>query len=488
MTAMIFDETCSNLVLNNLQNLPTQVSASWKGMRHSLLFLLLLMLAPALLAEEQSAVTLKALAPVGDLTRVQGVLELAGELKLNPDGKQVTKLSVKGTGDLVYQERIVASETTDQPGTNVRHYQKAEARFTVGEGEIATSLSEERRLIGVKTTQTQSVLFSPLGPLSKDELDLIDIQGSSAVLHRLLPDKEVQVGEQWTLSNETAAILVRLDVVTDNKLQSTLKKVEAKVAYCEMTGSVSGSTGGIASDLTLTAKYNFDLTQQRITWLAMSIHEIRAIGHAEPGFDVTARIRLEVSPLTESTELATELVATLPLTGDDASTYLTHTTSDETFRLLLPRSWRIMVDRHDVTIMRFIDRGEMIAQCNLSKLTDAAPNKHLTMESFQSEIQRTLAKNFGQMVEAKETRTDRGLRALRVVAAGTVSDLPIQWIYYHLTDEKGQQAAVVFTLDANLVERFGGEDQTVVSAFEMLPAAPSKKEATAAKPATGTVK
>jgi hypothetical protein len=314
-----------------------------------------------------------------------------------------------------------------------------------------------------------------LGPLSRDELELIDIQGSSSVVSRLLPDKEVRIGDKWSASNDTTAVLLRLDVVTDNKLESQLRKIEDQVAYIEMTGAVSGSIGGVPSDLEVNGKYNFDLRLQRITWLAMSIHENRAIGHAEPGFEVTARVRVAISPLEASPELAEDDLAKLSLVTDPAATFLTCTTGDGAFRFIYPRSWRVMVDRHDVTVMRFIDGGEMIAQCNLSKLADAAPEKLLSMESFQADIQRSLAKNFSQFVEAEQLKTDHGLRALRVVVAGVASDLPIQWIYYHLTDDHGRQAALVFTMDAKLVERFGGEDQTLVSALEIL-AVPASKE------------
>jgi hypothetical protein len=108
----------------------------------------------------------------------------------------------------------------------------------------------------------------------------------------------------------------------------------------------------------------------------------------------------------------------------------------------------------------------------------------LSIETLQTDIQRSLAKNFGQFVEAKQFKTDRGLRALRVVAAGVASELPIQWIYYHITDPEGHQAALVFTLDAKLVERFGGEDQTLVSAFEILPGPAGKGTSTTAKTAS----
>jgi hypothetical protein len=274
-------------------------------------------------------------------------------------------------------------------------------------------------------------------------------------------------------------------VVTENKLECRLKKVEDQTAFLEMSGTVSGSVGGAASDLDVNAKVNFDLSQRRITWLAMSIQESRAVGHAEPGFEVTARVRVSISSLASSPELSDEIVAALPLKADDGSTLLTCTSADKAFQFTYPRAWRVMVDRFDVTVLRYVDRGELIAQCNLSRLPDAAPGKMLSMESFQADIQKSLAKNFGQFVEAKQFETARGLRALRVVVAGLASELPIQWIYYHLTDDDGRQASLVFTMDGKVAERFGGEDQSLISALEILPI-PQKQSTASAETAADT--
>lgn len=485
---MLFDEFPSTLV-----------SGSVRDFRYSRRLLLtaggMLFLWPSarLLAAEESY-ALEVVEAPGSLSRIQTIVELSGELKLNPDGKQVKKVSLKGTGELIYDERLVAAADGETPRRDLRHYSKAAAGFVIGGTEIANQLTDDRRVIAFQTGNAQGILYSPLGPLTRDELELLDVQGGLSVVNRLLPTTAVKLGEKWNPSNETAALLLRFEVVTDNKLSLELKKVDSDIALLEMTGSVSGSVAGIASDAQVAAKLNFDLKQRRVTWLAMNIQENRQVGHAEPGFELTARVRTTFAPLKESSELTDDLVAKLPLEASDGASFLSHISAERAFQMVLSRSWKIMIDRHDVTIMRYIDRGEMLAQCNLSRLPDAEPEKLLSMETFQLDIQKSLAKNFSQFVEAKQLKTDRGLRALRVVVGGVASDIPIQWVYYHLTDDHGRQAAIVFTMDAKWVERFGGEDQALVGSLELLatpqptksqpPAAASKEAA----PATSALK
>ena len=417
----------------------------------------------------------------GRLTRVQIAVEISGELKINADGKKVIPLPIIGKGDLLYDEKLLADKASPDARSAVRYYHTASAQSRVGDKDLTTSLSNDRRLIRVVATESNVTLSSPTGPLAVDELELIDAQGNSILLNRLLPSTEVSIGDKWTHDEKLAAALFGLDVVVKSTLESVLKRVDGQIAYIELSGTTSGSVAGVASDVEATAKYSFDLEQRRITWLAMSIQEHRAVGHAEPGFDLTARLRISINPATETPpELSDDAVLTLPR-DSTAAPWLTFHSQVGGFRLVHDRNWRLMIDRNDVTVLRFVERGELIAQCNISRLPDAAEKKQLTMASFQTDIQRVLDKNFGQFAESTESKNERGLRVLRTVVSGVAADLPIQWTYYHLTDDQGRQASLVFTLDAKLVERFAGGDQTLVSTFQLVDREPIAKTAVITK-------
>ena len=400
----------------------------------------------------------------GRLTKVQVALEVTGELKINADGKKVIPLAILGKGELLYDEKLVSVPDNDTSLRAARYYHAAAAQSRVGDKDVTATLGKERRLIGVLAEESKVTLnsYSTSGPLTSDELELIDVQANSLLLHRLLPSTEVSVGDTWTHDEKLAAALFGFDVVIKNSLESVLKRVEGKIVHIELTGSTSGSVGGISSEVEANAKYSYDLDKRCITWLAMSIKENRAVGHAEPGFDLTGRLRVSITPTKEA---APELAADLPR---DSAAWLTFKSQEGGFLLVHDRNWRLMIDRHDVTVLRFIDRGELVAQCNISRLPDAAEKKQLAMTSFQTDIQRVLDKNFGQFVDSAESKSERGLRVLRTVVSGISADLPIQWTYYHLTDDKGRQASLVFTMDAKLVERFGGADQAIVSTFTLV--------------------
>ena len=408
----------------------------------------------------------------GQLQRVKVVAEVRGQLKLNADGKKVTQKPLEVKGELVYEERQL--EQADGLRQRVaRYYREAQAKIQVGGYQRLSQLNEERRLVVVEANRDGATFFTPYGALTRDEVELIDVQGSRLWLPALLPAEPVAPGDSWPHNDELLNLLLGLEAISQASVKSTLLRVDSQVAIIEMKGSVSGAVGGVAAEIELEAKYNFDLRQRRITWLAMSIKERRSIGHAEPGFDVVALVRLAAETAEHSELLADKALSDVSLKRDAGADLLSLEAEKGGFRLLHDRRWQVMIDRHDVTILRLVNRGDLIAQCNISRLPELPEGQQLQLEAFQQEIRRALDKDFGQFVEASQSVMDRGLRVLRVVASGAVSELPIQWTYYHVSDDLGHRASYVFTMEAKLGERFAEADNVLVSSLEFVKPHPS---------------
>ena len=417
---------------------------------------------------------------------IQVVTEVTGELKLNADGKQVNRLPMRVNGTSRYDERTLRARSGDGSKRDARFYQDAKAVIAIGESRLEMGLNTNRKLIVAEVNTANVTLFSPLGPLTRDELELIQTQGNSALLDRLAPTTPVALNADWAHTSNDLAMLLGLDAIHQTDIKSTLRQVEGNVAIIDMAGKASGAIDGVASDIVLKAKYNINLQSHRVTWLAMSIREDRAIGHATPGFDVTARVRVEINEKERSSELSDSLLNELPLDLNLGSTQLQLESKLGGFALLHARDWQMMIDRHDVTVLRMIEQGELIAQCNISSLPGLAIGKRVQLPEFQADIEKTLGKNFGQFVEASQQKNERGYRVLRALVSGLASELPIQWIYYHISDDAGRQTALVFTMDAKLVEKFAAADESIVGTFEFVSRAapiPASPGETASNPA-----
>src|SRR5207249_3209376 len=182
----------------------------------------------------------------------------------------------------------------------------------------------------------------------------------------LLPQRAIKIGSQWTISESTIARLLNLDVISQHDIAGTLDSVKDELAIISLAGKATGAVGGVSSDIELKGKLNFDLRKRAVTWLALAIKENRAIGHAQPGFEVLATLRMVTSPTQPVAELSDEALAGLPLSADRGLTQIELVSDSGGFQLTHDRRWSVMLERGDLTVLRLIDRGDLIAQCNIS--------------------------------------------------------------------------------------------------------------------------
>lgn len=392
-------------------------------------------------------------------------LDVTGSLKIPTTGKETSTVPLKVRGDLVYDEqRAPCDDETKTRG--IRYYQKAEASIRVGEQVTPSKLGDERRLIAVYCEGATCTLACPHGPLSRDELDLLDVQGNTLGLAGLLPDREVKVGESWELSSEALCQLLGLEAINQSDVRGTLRKVAARDATIEMAGTIDGAVGAVATTIKLRGTYRFDLEDRRIRQLTAQIEEKRAPGVAEPGFEVEAKLAITISPRASSDHLTPEALETVASEQEGDQTPLVFIADRAHFEMLHDRRWRVISDRSDLTILRLVDHGDMVAQCNVSRLSSLAAGKRVPLATFQSDVERALSKNFGQVAGTNEEHIE-GSQILTVVAGGTSNDVPITWHYYHVTDSEGRRAVFVFTMEAKMAERFGGADQMLIRTLRM---------------------
>ena len=88
-----------------------------------------------------------------------------------------------------------------------------------------------------------------------------------------------------------------------------------------------------------------------MTWLAANFHERREIGHAEPGFDVTARLRVAITPQTAADALSDAALRDLPLTATAGATLGAATAAEQLSSDSRPPLARVL-DRHDLCVLR----------------------------------------------------------------------------------------------------------------------------------------
>lgn len=399
----------------------------------------------------------------GKTRQISTDLKVQGTMRINPDGRKVRQYPMTLAGQYVAIERNLS------PNTAIRYYSKAETESTANDKPLKDSLPTVKRLIGVQTDGSGPILFSPEYTLSREELELINVPGNPAILGNLLPTKAVGLQQSWSPENRALAQCLGIDAINSHDVTGMITEVnEKEVAKITFSGKVSGAIQGIATEIELKARMNVDTRQEMITWFAASIEEDRAIGHAVPGFTVTAVVRTQIQPARAIEQLSDAQISQLDLRNNRGTQMLSFSGQEAGFRVLHGREWHTMAETAKQTVFRMVADGELIAQANVNRLTNLKPGEQTTLEGFEEEVKKALGQRLGQVVDAGQKINSQGLRELRVSAVGSINKMPISWIYYLVSDDQGHRYSAIFTFETNLAEKFAESDRTFMSGFDFI--------------------
>jgi hypothetical protein len=242
------------------------------------------------------------------------------------------------------------------------------------------------------------------------------------------------------------------------------------VARFEIAGRVEGAVYGVSTAIEIKGRYRFDLRTKRIDWLGMLVKEIRAGSFVADGVDVVSRVAITIAPIEEPASLSDAALAKLTLKPTPELLLLTFESQGGGWQCQYDRRWYIHHQRpkNDVAVLRLVDRGMLAGQCNLSSLPQKEPDKLVSLEEFQKDVQKALGKNFGEFIQAGQSTSPAGYRIYRVVVHGTASDIAMRWIYYLAADSQGRQAAFTFAVEQSLVERFADADKPLVQSLRFV--------------------
>jgi len=407
----------------------------------------------------------------GTIERVEAALEVSGENKVLEENK-VERFKMSVLANVAFDEKVLELPAAgDRPIRAVRYYDKAAVLLKLESDEVRPTLGEDRRLVGVEVKPPAVTLFGPEGPLTQDELELLEMHGSgiSLLVYRLLPDAPVAVGGSWKHQADLMAAVLDLDAVSQSDAQSVLRQVVGDTAEVEISGRVEGAVEGVSTEIEMKAKYHFSLSAGRISWFGMLIRENRSIGHVGPGVEALSRLQMKITPLEESAALSDAALAGLQLTPDEDLTLLSHESPQGGWGLVYDRGWYLTRNEDRLAVFRLVTKGELVAQCNIHAMDDAPPEEQVTLEKFQEDIRQALGESFRQFLQASQRAGQSDCRIYRVVAAGEVEQLPIQWIYYFVADKHGRQLVLVFTIESKLLEQFAAADEQLIAALRLDP-------------------
>ncbi len=379
----------------------------------------------------------------GEFHRYEIELAVSGKLKVERDGKP-DALPLKAEAGHLFVERIESTDTNGGAGKVVRHYEKAKSASVIAGEKSVRELGADRRLTVAARTETGTLHYSPLGPLAREELELVAEHFDTMVLAGLLPNKEVKVGDTWALPSEVAGQACQFEGLTKNELVGTLVSIEAGIAKFTITGVAEGVEVGAAAKARVSASGLFDVKAGRISELAWEQTDERAQGPASPAAEVTATVKLKRSVLAEEPkELSAAAREKVPSGKVPAElTNLRYADPDGKYRFDYPREWVIVGRTDEHLVIRLVEKAEFIAQVTLSSWKKADAGKHASADEFKQ----SFAKRPGWV--PAETTQDGAVAApaghwlYKVAAKGKQDGVEVLQTFYLLAGPNGDQVAV----------------------------------------------
>jgi hypothetical protein len=400
---------------------------------------------------------------------VKAKLALKGHLKTPQGNNKFHELPLNVTAQLNYLEkRLTGTGRNAKILRSIRSYEKADATITVQKQITASRLSDQHRLIVAMGEQDGILFYHPKSLLTSNELELLNIPGDSLALLSLLPSAAVEIGETWTPALWAVQLLTGTEAVEKSELTCKLESVSEETAIVSFQGTLEGASLGSLTRIGLTGSYRFDLKLHYIKNLELTQTEKRPTkGAVTPGMDITATTTWERTPTRNSSPLTTKLAAEIPL---DPPKKLLHLSLQVPWsvRFDYDRNWHIFHQTDKAAVLRLLDNGSLIAQCNLTPFATALPGKHLSEARFQNYIRESLGNRLKSIESAQPLKIDRDQKHFiyRVVAAGNSDGRPMHWIYYLCADATGRQTVFVFSVESPLLKQLNNRDRALVQTLK----------------------
>jgi hypothetical protein len=328
----------------------------------------------------------------GHMSKVEIATKLTGKLAIpsSKKGEQPQVLALTGASRVAYEERVLPA---DDAGTvkSVRVYREVEFARRLGDTAQEAGVRPSVRRMVVVRSGNRRAPFSPDGPLTWGEIDVVRTDVfNPAMVPGLLPAGPVKRGQTWKASAAAVAELTDLQEVEAGEVTVEflgVTEVEGRrVARLKVSGSVRGLNEDGPNLQRLEGTVYFDLEAGLLSYLSLrGTHELldgggQPVGRVEGQFTMT-RSRLVRPPA----DLTDDALNGLDLRPTAENSLLLYDNPQLGVRFLYPRGWRVgAVQGKQVTLDHARGAGMLV--------TVEPPAKVPTAEDYLKEVTAFLQK------------------------------------------------------------------------------------------------
>ncbi len=364
-----------------------------------------------------------------------------GMLSIPADkGQAARTIKVAGKSKVEYDERILkANERT------IRHYDSLDFDRTFDGEEQHSSLRREVSRLVVLRHKQYEVPFSPSGPLTWGEIELVRTDVFTPALKGLLPTQPVRVGDAWPAEPEAVQELTDLEEITSGGLRCKLESVGTIVGRRQARISFQGDVRGIGEDgpasHQLDGTLYFDLEANTLSYVSLRGTRTLPGPNGQAGGKIEGSFTLTRTPLPSSPALSDAALRGLVLEPNDENTQLLFDSPALGVRFLYPRGWRVAgTNPRTLGLDHRGGSGLMLAM-------DPGPPQPNAVQQFHQAAQKGLAQQKARISRVGQPQQlQPGMTTFTIDAE--IAQRPVTMQYYVL-----QQPAGTVTLTATLLPK-----------------------------------
>ena len=405
----------------------------------------------------------------GDVTRSTIELKAEGNfLPATAPGAAASKpLALKVETRLDFEERVAGFEKSGEARVSVRQVGQASATIN---GEVRPSSSALRPELSTLVASRREGAIEVVGaggPLTRAEMELVQGPGDPLAFGPLLPSRPVAVGDHWTVGDLAAKNLSGYDALAANALEATLEALDESSARVLLLGSIRGAALGGEGSMACDGSYTFDRKAGRVDRLTLRRAETRRPGPIEAGLDMKSVLTVNRLGVVPSKPLDDDAFLAKVIEPQPGRDLLQFTAADGKFSLTHDRDWHLYWDDTREAVLKRLDRGELVAQCNLADGPNAGKGRHQDLEQFREDLRKALGARFVKFVGQGEVDgSPAGGFRYKVSVQGRQGDAEVLWHYYLIAGPEGDQLIATFTLGLAQQAQFADQDLRLIGSLE----------------------
>ncbi len=408
----------------------------------------------------------EAVAP-GNLTKCTLELELKGELVVIAEkGKETLPLQAKARH--LFTERVL-EVAEGLPSSTARYYSQAVASAVVVVEKHDRTLPDDRRLVIARRNSDGLFCFSPAGTLTQDTLDLITEHFNPQCLPGLLPGKAVAIGDTWPINDTTAQVACLFDALVKAQLTGKLTELQEDIATFTIEGTAEGLENGAKVQLVVNAKGTFNTKTGLIASLVWKQKDQREQGPVNPASQVDVMVTLKREPVAERPkELNNDQLDAQPGAEVPAKlAALVHTDPKGRYQMQYAREWYMTGQTDSHLVLRFLDKGDFLAQATVTAWAKVPPGQHTSIEDFKKAVNSAPGWTPTKVLTEGELPTVAGRWCYRLAVEGKMDELPVVQTFYLLAGPQGDQVAVTIAMTPEKVKAFRDRDAALIDGLQL---------------------